>query len=274
MAHLIRSWHSVVTDNKGVYNVSGYSGGGLMIKCEHPQYKTKPNTSVKNQTDVQRGRIQEFRMNGWRMEMFLYMTTPEQESWWCFLESWKLQMQEHTGVEWKYLTILRASLNFSWASDTVRNKKLFIACLEYLFGFLYIFLLVNRCKISKNGNWICLSWWRSQHHCQIPEEHKFISVKRMIITSVRTSAHLKWHKWVVHLREMKREFLQWASVMWAWEMLEFTGVEQKPETHIWLSSPWPRKYSSTSSAMVLGLQFLQYVKCLKINHRSDIGYFI
>ncbi|RXN09890.1 polymeric immunoglobulin receptor-like protein [Labeo rohita] len=25
-----------------VYKVSGYSGGGLMIKCEHPQYKTKP----------------------------------------------------------------------------------------------------------------------------------------------------------------------------------------------------------------------------------------
>ncbi|RXN23328.1 polymeric immunoglobulin receptor-like protein [Labeo rohita] len=26
----------------GVYKVSGFSGGGLMIKCEHPQYKTKP----------------------------------------------------------------------------------------------------------------------------------------------------------------------------------------------------------------------------------------
>ncbi|KAL1281401.1 hypothetical protein QQF64_000204 [Cirrhinus molitorella] len=26
----------------GVYEMSGYSGGGLMIKCEHPQYKTKP----------------------------------------------------------------------------------------------------------------------------------------------------------------------------------------------------------------------------------------
>ncbi|XP_042571993.1 polymeric immunoglobulin receptor-like [Cyprinus carpio] len=26
----------------GVSRVSGYSGGGLMIKCEHPQYKTKP----------------------------------------------------------------------------------------------------------------------------------------------------------------------------------------------------------------------------------------
>ncbi|KAL1281406.1 hypothetical protein QQF64_000209 [Cirrhinus molitorella] len=25
-----------------MYKVSGYSGGGLMIKCEHPQYKTKP----------------------------------------------------------------------------------------------------------------------------------------------------------------------------------------------------------------------------------------
>ncbi|KAK2909453.1 hypothetical protein Q8A67_005290 [Cirrhinus molitorella] len=25
-----------------LYKVSGYSGGGLMIKCEHPQYKTKP----------------------------------------------------------------------------------------------------------------------------------------------------------------------------------------------------------------------------------------
>ncbi len=90
--------------------------------------KPRQNTSVKNQMYVQRGRIQEFRMNGWRMEMFLYMTTPEQESWWCFLESWKLQMQEHTGVEWKYLAILRASLNFSWASDTVRNRKYCILC--------------------------------------------------------------------------------------------------------------------------------------------------
>ena len=76
---------------------------------------------------------------------------------------------------------------------------------------------------------------------------KFISVKRIIITSARTSAHLKWQKWVVHQREMKRELLQWASVMWVWEMLEFTGVEQKPETHIWLSSPWTLKFSSTSS---------------------------
>ncbi|KAF4118106.1 hypothetical protein G5714_000157 [Onychostoma macrolepis] len=30
------------TNNIDVYKVSGYSGGGLMIKCEHPQYKTKP----------------------------------------------------------------------------------------------------------------------------------------------------------------------------------------------------------------------------------------
>ncbi|RXN37733.1 polymeric immunoglobulin receptor-like protein [Labeo rohita] len=29
-------------DKLNVYKVSGYSGGGLMIKCEHPQYKTKP----------------------------------------------------------------------------------------------------------------------------------------------------------------------------------------------------------------------------------------
>ncbi|RXN09886.1 polymeric immunoglobulin receptor-like protein [Labeo rohita] len=41
--------YSIITDvhlhfiNKlAVYKVSGYSGGGLMIKCEHPQYKTKP----------------------------------------------------------------------------------------------------------------------------------------------------------------------------------------------------------------------------------------
>ncbi|RXN09860.1 polymeric immunoglobulin receptor-like protein [Labeo rohita] len=32
-----------IKDTKvGVSRVSGYSGGGLMIKCEHPQYKTKP----------------------------------------------------------------------------------------------------------------------------------------------------------------------------------------------------------------------------------------
>ncbi|RXN08087.1 polymeric immunoglobulin receptor-like protein [Labeo rohita] len=33
---------NVEEDKIGVYEVSGYSGGGLMIKCEHPQYKTKP----------------------------------------------------------------------------------------------------------------------------------------------------------------------------------------------------------------------------------------
>ncbi|RXN29924.1 polymeric immunoglobulin receptor-like protein [Labeo rohita] len=29
-------------DKLAVYQVSGFSGGGLMIKCEHPQHKTKP----------------------------------------------------------------------------------------------------------------------------------------------------------------------------------------------------------------------------------------
>ncbi|KTF76378.1 hypothetical protein cypCar_00045777, partial [Cyprinus carpio] len=32
----------VVTDKLAMYKVSGSSGGGLMIKCEHPQYKTNP----------------------------------------------------------------------------------------------------------------------------------------------------------------------------------------------------------------------------------------
>ncbi|XP_058643980.1 polymeric immunoglobulin receptor-like isoform X1 [Onychostoma macrolepis] len=32
----------VAEDKLNVYKVTGYSGGGLMIKCEHPQYKTKP----------------------------------------------------------------------------------------------------------------------------------------------------------------------------------------------------------------------------------------
>ncbi|XP_050959720.1 polymeric immunoglobulin receptor-like isoform X2 [Labeo rohita] len=32
----------IVITKVGVSRVSGYSGGGLMIKCEHPQYKTKP----------------------------------------------------------------------------------------------------------------------------------------------------------------------------------------------------------------------------------------
>ncbi|XP_050957594.1 polymeric immunoglobulin receptor-like [Labeo rohita] len=31
-----------INSKVGVSRVSGYSGGGLMIKCEHPQYKTKP----------------------------------------------------------------------------------------------------------------------------------------------------------------------------------------------------------------------------------------
>ncbi|KAL1281388.1 hypothetical protein QQF64_000191 [Cirrhinus molitorella] len=32
----------LILDKIVLYKVSGYSGGGLMIKCEHPQYKTKP----------------------------------------------------------------------------------------------------------------------------------------------------------------------------------------------------------------------------------------
>ncbi|KAL1281395.1 hypothetical protein QQF64_000198 [Cirrhinus molitorella] len=32
----------LISAKVGVSRVSGYSGGGLMIKCEHPQYKTKP----------------------------------------------------------------------------------------------------------------------------------------------------------------------------------------------------------------------------------------
>ncbi|RXN23325.1 polymeric immunoglobulin receptor-like protein [Labeo rohita] len=34
--------HLHIMAKVGVSRVSGYSGGGLMIKCEHPQYKTKP----------------------------------------------------------------------------------------------------------------------------------------------------------------------------------------------------------------------------------------
>ncbi|XP_050959451.1 polymeric immunoglobulin receptor-like isoform X1 [Labeo rohita] len=34
--------HIVDKHKLATYRVSGYSGGGLMIKCEHPQYKTKP----------------------------------------------------------------------------------------------------------------------------------------------------------------------------------------------------------------------------------------
>ncbi|RXN29927.1 polymeric immunoglobulin receptor-like protein [Labeo rohita] len=42
-AHVITKVNlSVKTDKLAVYKVSGYSGGGLMIRCEHPQYKTKP----------------------------------------------------------------------------------------------------------------------------------------------------------------------------------------------------------------------------------------
>ncbi|XP_059411042.1 uncharacterized protein LOC132144279 [Carassius carassius] len=32
----------LISDKLNVYKVSGFSGGRLMIKCEHPQYKTKP----------------------------------------------------------------------------------------------------------------------------------------------------------------------------------------------------------------------------------------
>ncbi|KAL1281403.1 hypothetical protein QQF64_000206 [Cirrhinus molitorella] len=32
----------LISAKVGMFRVSGYSGGGLMIKCEHPQYKTKP----------------------------------------------------------------------------------------------------------------------------------------------------------------------------------------------------------------------------------------
>ncbi|XP_058625417.1 polymeric immunoglobulin receptor-like [Onychostoma macrolepis] len=39
---IINNVHLHIINNIDVYKVSGYSGGGLMIKCEHPQYKTKP----------------------------------------------------------------------------------------------------------------------------------------------------------------------------------------------------------------------------------------
>ncbi len=125
--------------------------------------------------DVQRGRIQEFRMNGWRMEMFLYMTTPEQESWWCFLESWKLQMQEHTGVEWKYLTILRASLNFSWASNTVRNKKYFLLHVWSICSDFYIFFSwLTDTKFPKMETESAYLGEEVNITCQIPEQHKVL----------------------------------------------------------------------------------------------------
>ncbi|KAL0151388.1 hypothetical protein M9458_053297, partial [Cirrhinus mrigala] len=39
---IITTVHLHIINKLNVYQVSGYSGGGLMIKCEHPQYKTKP----------------------------------------------------------------------------------------------------------------------------------------------------------------------------------------------------------------------------------------
>ncbi|KAL1281394.1 hypothetical protein QQF64_000197 [Cirrhinus molitorella] len=46
----------------GVSRVSSYSGGGLMIKCEHPQYKTKPKYICKEPDEFsERRKVQEFR---------------------------------------------------------------------------------------------------------------------------------------------------------------------------------------------------------------------
>ncbi|KAL0151376.1 hypothetical protein M9458_053285, partial [Cirrhinus mrigala] len=39
---IITAVHLHIINKLATYRVSGYSGGGLMIKCEHPQYKTKP----------------------------------------------------------------------------------------------------------------------------------------------------------------------------------------------------------------------------------------
>ncbi|KAK2909459.1 hypothetical protein Q8A67_005296 [Cirrhinus molitorella] len=39
---IINTVHLHIITKVGVSRVSGYSGGGLMIKCEHPQYKTNP----------------------------------------------------------------------------------------------------------------------------------------------------------------------------------------------------------------------------------------
>ncbi|KAL1281418.1 hypothetical protein QQF64_000221 [Cirrhinus molitorella] len=39
---IITAVHLFIITKVGVSRVSSYSGGGLMIKCEHPQYKTKP----------------------------------------------------------------------------------------------------------------------------------------------------------------------------------------------------------------------------------------
>ncbi|RXN04340.1 polymeric immunoglobulin receptor-like protein [Labeo rohita] len=40
--YIITDVHLYFINKLAVYQVSSYSGGGLMIKCEHPQYKTKP----------------------------------------------------------------------------------------------------------------------------------------------------------------------------------------------------------------------------------------
>ncbi|XP_042573148.1 polymeric immunoglobulin receptor-like [Cyprinus carpio] len=39
---IINTVYLHIINKLNVYKVSSYSGGGLMIKCEHPQYKTKP----------------------------------------------------------------------------------------------------------------------------------------------------------------------------------------------------------------------------------------
>ncbi len=125
-----------------------------MIKCEHPQYKTKIKYICKESDGCSErknpGVQDEWMENG---DVSLYDDTRAGVLMVFFRELKAADAGTYRcGVKVSDYTesFTELQLSIKYGEE---QKKLFIACLEYLFGFLYIFfLLVNRWKISKNGN--------------------------------------------------------------------------------------------------------------------------
>ncbi|KAI2647057.1 CMRF35-like molecule 8 [Labeo rohita] len=113
----INTVHLHIITKVGVSRVSGYSGGGLMIKCEHPQYKTKPKYICKESDGCSErknpGVQDEWMENGVSLYDILMVF-------------FMMQMLEHTGVEFlhdHYYQCVCDSAADRWIhSDCVENK--------------------------------------------------------------------------------------------------------------------------------------------------------
>ncbi len=131
-----------------------------MIKCEHPQYKTKPKYISKESDGCSErknpGVQDEWMENG---DVSLYDDTRAGVLMVFFRELKAADAGTYRcGVKVSSYTESFTELQLS-IKHGEEQKILFIACLEYLFGFLYIFFLVNRYNISKpNGKLNLLIW--------------------------------------------------------------------------------------------------------------------